>query len=230
VRATRQALLWMAAFLVVVAAGCGSTSGVPAMHVEDGSTRLNSLLLERGVRATADSTSSPRPLRAAWRAFKEFVAVPVNGGELSDEPLSDSLLFEYGLFGSDNSFELSLVRQLATADGDLQQVHLDVRFASGAVATIEEATRARKCADEEGCAARCVFGSKAALFGTPCAASPGGGRVPRSVSAWSFDTGGSGTDEQRASWIRFVEGSLAFQEAAFKLKPLRYEVWQDSAE
>jgi hypothetical protein len=36
--------------------------------------------------------------------------------------------------------------------------------------------------------------------------------------------------EQRASWIRFVEGSLAFQQALFKLKPLRYEVWQESAE
>jgi hypothetical protein len=36
--------------------------------------------------------------------------------------------------------------------------------------------------------------------------------------------------EQRASWIRFVEGSLAFQQAAFELKPLRYKVWQDSAE
>jgi hypothetical protein len=198
------------------------------MHVEDGSTRLNSLLVERGVRASADSTSSPRSLRAAWRAFKEFAAVPAEGGELSDEPLSDGLLFEYGLL--DKSFELNLVRQLATADGDLQQVHLDVHFAPADVATISEATRARRCAEEEECPARCVFGSKPALFGTPCAASPGGGRVPRSVSAWSFDTGGSGTDEQRASWIRFVDGSLAFQEALFKLKPLRYEVWQESAE
>jgi hypothetical protein len=57
-----------------------------------------------------------------------------------------------------------------------------------------------------------------------------GGRVPSAVYAWAFDTGGSGTDERRASWIRFVEGSLAFQQAAFELKPLRYKVWQDSAE
>jgi hypothetical protein len=218
--------------IVALAAGCGSGGDEHAIHVKDGASRLASLLRARGVRLSQDA-NGPRPLRVAWRAFKDFASVPVRGSELSDDAGSDALLVEYGLFDSTRSsgrtFQLSFVRQLGTREGDLQQVHLDVSFGRRAFATISRQIRARKCAEGEECPARCVFGSKSALFGTPCAESPAG-RVPTSVTAWSFDTGGSGTDEQRASWISFVEASAAFQEAACELKPVRYEVWQESAE
>jgi hypothetical protein len=222
-----------ACFLILaLAAGCRSVDDAHAIHVKDGASRLSSLLRARGVSLSPDA-NRPRPLRDAWRAFKAFASVPVLGSELSDDPGADGLLVEYGIFGSTGSsgrtFQLSFARQLATRDGDLQQVHLDVRFGPGAFATIGRHIRARTCTDGEGCQARCVFSDKAALFGAPCAESPAG-RVPTSVSAWSFDTGGSGTDEQRASWISFVEASAAFREAASELKPVRYEVWQESAE
>jgi hypothetical protein len=229
-RGRRQAFPCL--LILALAAGCGSGNDEHAIHVKDGASLLASLLQARGVRLPPDA-NGPRPLRVAWRAFKDFASVPVRGSELSDDPGADGLLVEYGLLDSTGTsgrtFQLSFVRQLATRDGDLQQVHLDVWFGPGAFAEISQQIRARKCANGEGCPARCVFASKSALFGTPCADSPAG-RSPTSVTAWSFDTGGSGTDEQRASWISFVEASAAFQEAAFELKPVRYEVSQESAE
>jgi hypothetical protein len=124
--------------IVAVVAGCGSGAGRPGIHVRDGAGRLTSLLRAHGVRVSAHSAIASRPLRVAWRAFKEFASVPVRASELSDEPDPDALLFEYSRGSLPGNFQMDFVRQLATSDGDFQQVHLGVEFAPAASAKIRQ--------------------------------------------------------------------------------------------
>jgi hypothetical protein len=229
------------ALVLAVAASCGSDETPAAIPVEEGETRLRSLLRERGVRVGSSGTNSMQSLRLAWAAFKEFAAVPVRPSELSDDPLSDGLLFEFGVFDFGGkwgkTFQLSFVRQLATADGDLQQVQLVAYFEPVAFDRMKSRIKVARCAEAGSCAARCTFEHTDAFVGDPCALSRTAGRPARpadrmlaSASAWSFDTGGSSAKAQRTSWIRFVERSPMFREAAGTLQPLGYEVWQGSAD
>jgi hypothetical protein len=219
-------------------AGCGSEEVERGIHVRQGEARLASLLRKRDV--TPGSTKPMLPLSVAWAAFKEFAAVPVRPSELSDEPLSDGLLFEFGVFDFGGKWgetlQVIFVRQLTTADGDLQQVHLVAHFTPSAFDEIRERINVALCAEAQGCAARCVFEGTDALVGDRCVLTLAAGqaapadRVLGSAGAWSFDTGGISTEAQRASWIAFVESSPVFRQLAGELEPLGYEVWQDSAE
>jgi len=235
-RARRRALCF--AVLAVAVAGCGSNDGEPAMHVNEGVQRLASLIRERGV-ALDRSASSVKSIPVVWDAFKEFAAVPVESSELRDDAFSDGLLVEFGVFesGGDSgrTLQLILVRQLATDNGDLQQVRLVAHLRPADFDRIRRRLRVEECGDRKGCPARCAFENERALVGAPCVVSSSTGRLAgskpplASVSAWSFDTGGSSTAEQRESWIAFVERSPLYREAR-KLKPLAYEVSQESAE
>ncbi len=186
--------------------------------MKQGAHRLTSLLRESGVTPGKRSVKSKQSLGSAWAAFKEFAAVPVQRSELSDEPLSDGLLFEFGVFAFGGkwgkTFQLNFVRQLATADGDLQQVHLVVHFAPATFERIKNRVKAAPCADAEGCAARCSF-VETDILGSSCVLSLARDRTARSTghelasaSVWSFDTGGSDTQAQRTSWTRSSKALL----------------------
>jgi hypothetical protein len=184
----------------VLITSCGSHAR-ESISVPQGGTRLAALLRKHGVRPGHD-VERRASFAAAWAAFKEFAAVPVDRRELTGDSLDDGFLFEAGVFDFGGrwgeTFEVSFVRQLATRDGDLQQVHLVVHFPSGSWKRL---------------------GAR--------------GLAPNRYSAnpWSWDAGGSSKDQQRASWIASVERSTVFRNAVTgRVKPLGYEVWQDSAE
>lgn len=227
---TRLVALMLAALAPCVwTTGCGSGGGAPAIHVSGGSQKLTALLRQHDLEP-GEQAAPTASLGRAWRAFKRFAAVPVRSDELSDEPESDGFLFEFGLF--DGSFEMDFVRQLATSDGDLQQVHLDVTFPPAAFDSLIAQITVRPCRADQGCPTRCTTRPEDFL-GTPCLLEQAVRTVHtklRSAGAWSYDTGGSSTQDERSSWIAFVESSPAFRDAVLELKPLRYHVWQGSAE
>jgi hypothetical protein len=226
----RLGLYIIAALAVFVsAAGCGSGGGKPAIHVHEGSQRLTALLRQGGLEP-GEQAKPTASLGRAWRAFKQFAAVPVHSDELSDEPENDGFLFEFGLLGG--SSQMSFVRQLATSDGDLQQVHLDVTFPQATFSSVMAEIKVRPCGEDEGCPTRCSTRVDE-LVGTPCLLEQAvemAHSTLRSAGTWSYDTGGSSNDEELASWIAFVESSPVFRDASRELKPLRYHVWQESAE
>jgi len=106
------------------------------MRVADGGTRLKAILGASHV-TIGPEAQRPGSLGSAWKAFQRFAALPAASGDLSDEDLSDGLLFEAGTYpdvtasfagGGKKTFQLDFVRQFATADGDLQQVHLVAHY------------------------------------------------------------------------------------------------------
>ncbi len=209
------------------------------MHVAGSDARLRALLRERNVAVGVRSPQPSRSFSAAWSAFKRFTSIRVDPSDLDSELPNDDLLYEFGVFdfGSKwgRTFELSFVRQYATADGDLQQVHLVAHFPPAAFADIQHRLRAVACSEGSHCAADCYFEGNDNVIGTPCvvASRAGGspGRRVKSVVLWAAATGTDEPDTQRRRWIEFVEGSPAFAYVlAHRLRLIGYEVWQESAE
>jgi hypothetical protein len=228
----------LATVALVLVVSCGSEDGDSGIPVAQGETRLSALLRQHGV--VLGRTGAAHPLRAAWRAFQKFARVPVQRSELANGPLSDGLLFEFGVSEASEqwgkTFHLSFVRQLATADGDLQQVHLAAHFEPTTFEKIRRRLSATRCADPDRCLTRCSF-DEMTLVGTPCAVSLRTRLLRASAEeplvaahAWSFDADGSDTAAQRDRWMTFVENSPVFRIAAREFQPRGYELWQESAE
>jgi hypothetical protein len=222
-----------------VAAGCGGSQHVAGMRVNGSDSRLTALLREHGVRVGRNQAQSPESLRSAWQAFRSFSAIRVDSDDLSSEQPNDDLLFEFGVFDFGGkwgrTFQLAFVRQYATADGELQQVHLVAHFPATAFAPIQARLATEPCGDGQ-CPTSCSFGDPNDFLGTPCsistraAGAPGGRRV-ESAAVWGSLTAVAGTGGHTASWVEFVETSPVFREVlSRKLQPLGFEVWQDSTE
>jgi hypothetical protein len=208
------------------------------MHAAGSDARLKSLLRERGIQLGRASAARAGSLRSALEAFVDFAAIPVTSGELEPEPLSDGLLYEFGVFDFGDvwgkTLTLSLVRQYGMTGGDLQQVHLEAHFRPAVLAAILRRTRAEPCDSGTGCTYRCAYGGTSDLIGERCtvkAATPAPGRSLQSASMWSFDTGEAGTIAAREAWVSLVEESPPFKYlSAHRDLLLGYQVWQDSAE
>jgi hypothetical protein len=230
----RIALMSLVAATILTA--CGShTQSMRALGSE---TKLKSLAQERGIRLGRDVGDENGSLRAALTAFAEFAAIPIADGDLDPDPMSDGLLFEFGVFdfggGWGNTLTVSFVRQYGMADGDLQQVHLEAHFRPAAFAAILRRTRVAAC-DSRECVFRCAYGGASDLVGGErCAVTSG---VPErnpslhSASLWSFDAGEPGTASARARWLKLVEESPPFTYLSSREGLLvGYEIWQESAE
>jgi hypothetical protein len=97
------------------------------MHVAGSVERLRALLVEEGVPLGRGKQPAAASVADAWTAFQRYAALPVVESDLGEGP-NDDLLYEAGVFDW-GAFELSLVRQFGTADGDIQQVSLVAHFA-----------------------------------------------------------------------------------------------------
>jgi hypothetical protein len=216
--------------------GCGGST--PTMHALRSDTTLKSLVREHGIELGRDVRSKGGSLDAALRAFAEFAEIPIANGDLDRDPMSDGLLFEFGVFDFGgvwgNTLTLSFVRQYGMADGDLQQVHLEAHFRSAAFPVILRRTHVEAC-DGRGCVFRCAYGGATDLIGGErCAIStgtPGRGPSIHSASLWSFDAGEPGTSAARTVWVRLVKESPPFRYlSGHQDLLLGYDVWQESAE
>jgi hypothetical protein len=233
-RCVRTALILLLA--VACLTSCGSST--QAMHALGSDTKLKSLVRERGIRLGRNVGQDDGSLRAALSAFAEFAEIPIAEGDLDRDPMSDGLLFEFGVFDFGgvwgNTLTLSFVRQYGMADGDLQQVHLEAHFPAAALPVILRRTHAEAC-DGRDCVFRCAYGGASDLVGGErCAVTsevPGRSPPLHSASLWSFDAGEAGTGAARIAWLRLVKESPPFKYlSSHDDLLLGYEVWQESAE
>jgi hypothetical protein len=182
--------------------------------------------------------ANPGSISAAWRAFSAFAKLPVSKQDISDDPMADALLFEFGTFDWGDkwgkTFEVDFVRQLGMRDGDLQQVHLVAHFPARVGQQIMNRLGVAACPDGGSCAARCSYPGHHALVGKPCRITSQRDTTEHTLDSaytWSYDTGGSGVSGQRSSWIAFVASSPALRAVqANGGRALGYQVWRDSAD
>jgi hypothetical protein len=205
--------------------------------------RLKTLLRTKHVRI-ADRHPTAASVGSAWEAFKAFAAAPVASGQLSNDDLNDGLLFEFGTFDFGGkwgkTFEMDFVRQFATRNGDLQQLHLVIHFTPQVFRQLRGHIKAEACSRHAAdCVASCSYADSqgaAGLLGTPCtltldAPDPASPHVLTGASVWSFDTRGEGQTEKRESWTTVVESSPLFRRVVSQhLRPIGFEVWRDSAD
>jgi hypothetical protein len=204
------------------------------MSVASGATHLRALLSAAHVPVGRGKKPSAASFLVAWTAFQRFARLAVDRDDLSGDEPNDDLLYEFGVYESTywgTSFEVDFTRQFATANGDIQQVHLVVHFPVTAFVPIAGDLRATPCVPGSGCVFGCFFTDDDALVPKTCRLVPKGGYRVKDMTLWASESGGEGAEAQRADWARAIESSPVFRALiSRRIPPVGYEIWQDSAE